>query len=84
MDIETKQLVMAVRTIAEEKNLPEAVVQDAIEQALAAAWRRDFGDKDQEVRSVINVNTGAVTVYISKTVVETVENEFTEINLLLN
>lgn len=81
MDIETKQLVMAVRTIAEEKNLPEAVVQDAIEQALAAAWRRDFGDKDQEVRSVINVNTGAVTVYISKTVVETVENEFTEINL---
>ena len=81
MDIETKQLVMAVRTIAEEKNLPEAVVQDAIEQALAAAWRRDFGDKDQEVRSVINVNTGAVPVYISKTVVETVENEFTEINL---
>lgn len=81
MDIETKQLVMAVRTIAEEKNLPEAVVQDAIEQALAAAWRRDFGDKDQEVRSVINVNTGAVTVYIKKTVVETVENEFTEISL---
>ncbi len=81
MDIETKQLVMAVRTIAEEKNLPEAVVQDAIEQALAAAWRRDFGDKDQEVRSVINVNTGEVTVYIKKTVVENVENEFTEISL---
>ena len=81
MDIETKQLVMAVRTIAEEKNLPEAVVQDAIEQALAAAWRRDFGDKDQEVRSVINVNTGEVTVYVKKTVVETVENEYTEISL---
>lgn len=81
MDIETKQLVMAVRTIAQEKNLPEAVVQDAIEQALAAAWRRDFGDKDQEVRSVINVNTGEVTVYIKKTVVENVENEFTEISL---
>ncbi|MDQ5885530.1 MAG: transcription termination/antitermination protein NusA, partial [Patescibacteria group bacterium] len=53
MDIETKQLVLAVKTIAEEKNLPEAVVQDAIEQALAAAWRRDYCDKDQEVRTQI-------------------------------
>lgn len=81
MDIETKQLVMAVRTIAEEKNLPEAVVQDAIEQALAAAWRRDFGDKDQEVRSVININDGSVLVYITKTIVETVEDENLEISL---
>ena len=81
MDIETKQLVMAVRTIAEEKNLPESVVQEAIEQALAAAWRRDFGDKDQEVRSVININDGTVVVYITKTVVDAVENEFTEISL---
>jgi N utilization substance protein A len=81
MDIETKQLVMAVRTIAEEKNLPEAVVQDAIEQALAAAWRRDFGDKDQEVRSVININDGTVLVYITKTVVDKVEDEFLEISL---
>ena len=39
MELETKQLVMAVKAIAEEKNLPEDVVQDAIQQALAAAWR---------------------------------------------
>jgi N utilization substance protein A len=81
MDIETKQLVMAVRTIAEEKNLPEAVVQDAIEQALAAAWRRDFGDKDQEVRSVININDGTVMVYITKTIVDKVTDEALEISL---
>jgi len=81
MDIETKQLVMAVRTIAEEKNLPEDVVQEAIEQALAAAWRRDFGDKDQEVRSVININDGSVTVFITKTVVDNVTNEHLEISL---
>lgn len=81
MDIETKQLVLAVKTIAEEKNLPESVVQDAIEQALAAAWRRDYGDKDQEVRTQINVNTGDVLVYITKTVVEKVDNKHTEISL---
>ena len=81
MDIETKQLVMAVRTIAEEKNLPEATVQDAIEQALAAAWRRDFGDKDQEVRASININDGSVMVYITKEIVDKVENDFTEISV---
>lgn len=81
MDIETKQLVMAVRTIAEEKNLPEAIVQEAIEQALAAAWRRDYGDKDQEVRSVINMNTGDVEVFISKEVVDNVTNDAIEISL---
>jgi len=81
VELETKQLVMAVKAIAEEKNLPESVVQDAVEQALAAAWRRDFGDRDQEVRSQINVNTGEVVVFVTKEVVESVEDEDFEINL---
>jgi transcription termination/antitermination protein NusA len=74
MELETKQLVLAVKAIAEEKNLPEEVVQDAVEQALAAAWRRDYGDRDQEVRARINVNTGTVFVYITKEVVKNVED----------
>jgi len=81
MELETKQLVMAVKAIAEEKNLPEDVVQDAVEQALAAAWRRDYGDREQEVRSVINTNNGTVFVYITKEVVDDVENEYTQISL---
>jgi N utilization substance protein A len=81
MELETKQLVLAVKAIAEEKNLPEEVVQDAIEQALAAAWRRDWGDREQEVRAQININTGTVCVYVTKEVVEVVENEHTQIIL---
>ncbi|MFO0882475.1 MAG: transcription termination factor NusA [Candidatus Saccharimonadales bacterium] len=81
MELETKQLVMAVKAIAEEKNLPEDVVQDAVEQALAAAWRRDYGDREQEVRSVINTNNGTVFVYITKEVVDDLDNEFTQISL---
>ena len=81
MELETKQLVMAVKAIAEEKNLPEDVVQEAVEQALAAAWRRDYGDRDQEVRSQINVNTGVVHVFVSKEVVEDVEDEDFQISL---
>ena len=37
-DLNIKQLTLAVRTIAEEKNLPEEVVLEVIEQAIAAAW----------------------------------------------
>jgi len=81
MELDTKQLVLAVRTIAEEKNLPEEFVQDAVEQALAAAWRRDFGEKEQEVKTRININTGTVVVIVSKEVVEDVKNKNTQISL---
>ena len=50
MDFDVKQLVTAIKAIAEEKNLPEATVQEAVEQALAAAFRRDYGDREQSAR----------------------------------
>lgn len=80
-EINVKQLALAVRTIAEEKNLPEDTVLEVIEQAVAAAWRRDHGDRDQEVRAEMNVNTGNTKVFISKEVVETVGSEAMEISL---
>ena len=81
MDFDVKQLVTAIKAIAEEKNLPEDVVQDAVEQALAAAYRRDYGDREQEIRVDMNLNTGDVDAYISKEIVENVENEAFEISL---
>ena len=50
-DLNIKQLTLAVRTIAEEKNLPEETVMDVIEQAFAAAWLRDNGERDLSVRA---------------------------------
>ena len=76
-----KQLALAIKTIAEEKNLDEATVQEVVEQALAAAYRRDYGDREQEVRVTMNLNTGDVDAYVSKTVVEDVQDEFLEISL---
>ncbi|HEX5394921.1 MAG TPA: transcription termination factor NusA [Candidatus Saccharimonadales bacterium] len=76
-----KQLAQAIKVIAEEKNLPEEQVQDIVQQALAAAWRRDYGDREQEVRATMNLNTGEVTVYLSKEVVEHVEDPAVQINL---
>lgn len=81
MDLDMKQLALAIKTIAEEKNLEESVVQEVVEQALAAAYRRDYGDREQEVRVTMNLNTGDVDAYITKTVVDKVEDEYLEISL---
>lgn len=81
MDLDIKQLAVAVRSIAEEKNLPEAMVQEIVEQALAAAYRRDYGEREQEVRVTMNLNSGEVDAYVSKEVVEEVENPAYELTL---
>lgn len=75
MELDIKQLVLALKTIAEEKNLPEETVQEVVEQALAAAYRRDFGDREQEVRVTLNLNNGEVDVYVSKEVVDKVGDD---------
>lgn len=80
-ELNLKQLTLAVRTIAEEKNLPEDVVMSVIEQAIAAAWRRDNGERDQEVRSEFNVNKGTATVYVGREVVDVVGSDAHEISL---
>lgn len=80
-EINLKQLTLAVRTIAEEKNLPEDVVMSVIEQAIAAAWRRDNGERDQEVRAELNINDGTATVYVAREVVEVVGSDAHEISL---
>jgi len=81
MELDMKQLALAVRTIAEEKNLPEDTVQEIVEQALAAAYRRDYGDREQEVRVTMNLKNGEVDAYISKEVAEKVEDPHIQISL---
>ncbi len=81
MDIDLKQLSLVIKAIAEEKNLPEDSVKEVVEQALAAAYRKDFGDRDQEIRTEINLNTGNIDIYITKEVVEEVGDDRFEISL---
>lgn len=80
-EMNLKQLTLAVRTIAEEKNLPEDTVVSVIEQAIAAAWRRDNGERDQEVRSELNLVDGTAQVFVAREVVEVVGSDAHEISL---
>lgn len=81
MEMDFKQLATAIKAIAEEKNLPEDTVKEVVEQALAAAYRRDYGEREQEVRVNMNLNTGDVDAYVMKEVVEDVEAPAYEISL---
>ncbi|MGH7218053.1 MAG: transcription termination factor NusA [Candidatus Microsaccharimonas sp.] len=80
-ELNLKQLTLAVRTIADEKNLPEETVISVIEQAIAAAWRRDNGERDQEVRAELNTVDGTAKVFVGREVVEAVGSEAHEISL---
>jgi N utilization substance protein A len=68
--LDLKQMVEGIKLIAEEKNLPEDTVFDIIQQAIAAAWRRDNGEKDQNVRAELNTNTGEAEVFVQHEVIE--------------
>lgn len=68
--IDVKQLTAAIKVIAEEKDLPEDTVFEVIEAAIAAAWRKDNGDKDMNVRAVLNTRSGEADVFVMREVVE--------------
>ena len=69
-DLNIKQMLLAARTIAEEKNLPEEKVLEVIEMAIAAAWRRESGERGQNVRAELDINTGDAVVFVQYEVVD--------------
>ncbi|MFA6306474.1 MAG: transcription termination factor NusA [Patescibacteria group bacterium] len=65
----------AMKQICEEKNLSYEAVVETIESALAAAYRKDFGEKNQNIKVEFDPETGKSKVYDVKTVVEDMPEE---------
>jgi len=65
----------AIKQICEEKNLSYKAVLETIESALAAAYRKDFGEKNQNVKVEFDPETGKSKVFDVKTVVEDMPEE---------
>ncbi len=72
----------AIDQICDEKNLSRDVVMETVKAALASAYKKDYGSKDQEVKVEIEEDSGAIKVYVIKEVVDTVEDRFTQINVV--
>lgn len=74
------ELIDALNQLQKEKNIEKEVIMQAIEDSLVAACNRDFG-KNAIVKVNMDRETGAISVFVEKTVVEEVEDSATEISL---
>jgi len=68
-------LSSAIKQICEEKGLDQTSVITTIESALAAAYRKDFGEKNQNIKVEFDPETGKSKIFDVKTVVEDVPEE---------
>ena len=70
------EFLIAVTQLAAERNLPQDMVVEAVEAALASAYRKDNASGGQSnVRVHLDPNTGEVDVFQVKTIVEDVAND---------
>lgn len=74
------QFFAAISQLCDEKNIPREKVMEAIQAALRAAYRKDYGNKEENIDVEMDENSGIATVFQIMKVVKTVEDEFTEIS----
>ncbi|PKL36534.1 transcription termination/antitermination protein NusA [Candidatus Peregrinibacteria bacterium HGW-Peregrinibacteria-1] len=75
------QFFAAINQICDEKNIPRDKVIETIEAALRAAYRKDYGNKNQEIDVSLDNESGLATVYLVKNIVDKVEDEDLEMSL---
>lgn len=74
------ELIQMADMLAREKNIEKNAVLAAMEQGISKAGRSKYGP-EYDIRTQIDPNNGAIKMSRHKTVVETVEDEFTQISL---
>lgn len=78
--LDVQKIQAAINMIAAEKKLPKQKLVEIIEAAIKTAYKKDFGDKDENVNVHFDLESGELEVSVEKTVVKTVEDPHTEIS----
>ena len=73
--------LIALTQLTAERHLPREQVLGAIEVALASAFKKDNPASGQNISVTLNPNTGEVSVFALKTVVEAVEDPDKEVTV---
>lgn len=68
--LDYKQFLSAINQISEEKGIPKDKVVETIEMAIAAAYKKDFGERGQIVRAKLDLETGKMAMSQIKIVVD--------------
>lgn len=74
------EFIEALNQIEKEKGIDKEIIFEAIETSLVSACKKNFGTS-QNIKVVINRETGDVSCYAQKTVVEEVTDKMLEISL---
>ena len=76
------EFALAFNEVLEEKQLPKEVVMEALEAAMVSAYRRAVNASNaQHVEAAIDADTGKVSIYAEKEVVDVVQDPRTEVSL---
>ncbi len=76
------EFTLAFNEVLEEKGLPKEVILEALESAMVSAYRKSVtASNEQHIEAKIDLETGKVTIFAQKEVVESVENTITEVEL---
>src|SRR4030042_6212815 len=76
------EFMLAFNEVLEEKGLPKNVVLEALEAAMVSAYRRAVNASNaQLVEAKVDPETGEVTVFAEKEVVDSVQDDRTEVTL---
>ncbi len=71
-------IISAMQQIADEKRIPLESVHHTVEAALAVAYRKDFGEKDQNIKVEFSLEDGSSRVFDVKVVVDDAKKAATE------
>ncbi len=76
------EFTLAFNEVLEEKGLPREIIIKALESAIISAYNRSVKtDVARRVEASIDLETGKITIFAEKEVVEDVENPVTEVSL---
>src|SRR3989339_1457398 len=68
--LDLKTFKSALEQLEEERKIPKEKILDAIEQAMAAAYKKDYGKKGQIIRAKFDLETGKTDFFQIKIVVD--------------
>ena len=79
--INAKELIIAMDELEKEKGIKKDVLIESIETALITAYKRNFDSNADNVKVVMDKETGETHLYIEKDVVDKVEDDDLQITL---
>lgn len=75
MDLDMSEIRKQLRILSKQKDLDPDTVLSALEKALGSAYRKDFGNRQQNIKFNFDTETGEMEAWDEKEVVEDISEE---------